>query len=133
MAQQPHEVVFFFASPPRSGEDLVADPGVADGPRGNEPITVKELAASSGVSIRSRPAGCAPTLSSNQDNTCGRAEVARACCAATSQLSMRPFVRMMGLPFMWGSLTDSSTQSSTGSPADDTGGTGGDTYLPAGP
>jgi C-methyltransferase len=121
MAEQPHEIVWRLSTAGFAARclHLVADLGVADR-IGDDPVPVNDLADSCAVKAdaldRVLRLLAAHSVFQKQDGGYGHTVSSRL-LRADHPLSMRAFSQMMGLPLIWGSLTELEHSVRNGSPS----------------
>ena len=119
--QQPHEIIWALSTAAIAARciQLVADVGVADR-IGDQPVTIAELASSSGADRdaldRVLRLLAAHGVFERQAGAYRHTPASRL-LRTDEPMSMRAFARMMGLPALWGSLTELGHSVRTGSPA----------------
>jgi hypothetical protein len=119
--RQPHEVVWALATAGVASRciHLVAELGVADH-IGDQFVPVSELASSCDADAdgldRVLRLLAAHGIFEHNAGAYGHTPSSRMLCG-DHPMSMRAFVRMMGLPFIWGSLTELEHSIRTGTPA----------------
>ncbi len=121
MTQQPHELVWTLATAGLAARcvHVVADLGVADWIDDSR-VPAAELASACGVDAdalgRVMSLLAAHGIFDHRDGTFGHTASSRLLCS-DHPMTMRPFLQMMGLPIIWGSITELGHSVRTGRPA----------------
>jgi len=121
MTQQPHELVWTLTTAGFASRcvHVVADLGVADR-IGDSPVPAVELASACGVDAdalgRLMSLLAAHGIFDHRDGKFGHTASSRL-LRSDHPMTMRPFLQMMGLPIIWGSITELGHSVRTGRPS----------------
>lgn len=121
MTPQPHELVWSLATAGFAARcvHVIADLGVADR-IDDSPASADELASACGVDAdalgRIMNLLAAHGIFDHRDGTFGHTAASRL-LRSDHPMSMRPFLQMMGLPIIWGSITELGHAVRTGRPS----------------
>lgn len=124
MSQQPHELVWTLTTAGFAARcvHVIADLGVADR-IGDSPMSADELASACGINAdaldRVMNLLAAHGIFEHRDGRFGHTPSSRL-LRSDHPMTMRPFLQMMGLPIIWGSITELAHSLRTGKPAVET-------------